>query len=71
MKTGRPAKTIEVPFPGLDFANVVVAEAVPKFNTSAEVIDYSTAFYTSTATISNGSVTPTLGAMPVYVEVLQ
>jgi hypothetical protein len=65
------AKTTLITLSGLQGTSAVVTESVPKFATGAEVTNYATAFNTSTLTISNGSLTFSLGENPVFMEVLQ
>lgn len=60
------SKTITIS--GISSSQVKITEAVPKYETGKEVVDYSTAFNTETKTTSGGKITITLGDKPVFVE---
>jgi hypothetical protein len=47
---------------------VLVTEAVPNVSSGTAIASYSTAFTTSTLTVSGGSVTLSLNENPVFVE---
>ncbi|OHB04138.1 MAG: hypothetical protein A2920_01770 [Candidatus Zambryskibacteria bacterium RIFCSPLOWO2_01_FULL_43_17] len=59
-------KTITIT--GIDSQQVKITEAVPKYESGKEVMDYATAFNTETKSVSNGRITITLGDKPVFVE---
>ena len=61
--------TQQVTISGVSSTKVKVTEAVPKYASGKEVIDYSSAFNTEIKTVSSGGqVTITLGQNPVYIE---
>jgi hypothetical protein len=55
---------------GITTNRVKATEAVPKYESGKDVIDYATAFQTDTLVVTNGAVALTLGVRPVFVELL-
>jgi hypothetical protein len=53
---------------GLAAAEVTVTELLPSANSGVDVVDYSTAFPISVQPVTGGSVTITLGKVPVLIE---
>jgi len=51
-----------------NYNSVKITEAVPKYETGQEVIDYNTAFNIEIKTASGGNITLTLGENPVFIE---
>jgi hypothetical protein len=66
--TYMPGKTIEVALSGVTGMSAAITEVVPKFDTGAEVTEYTTAFNKTAALISRGTLTLHLGDSPVLVE---
>lgn len=66
-----PGNRKTISLTGLQGSSALITEAVPKFSTGKDVIDYGTAFNTQTVLISNGTVTLTLNENPVFMEVVQ
>jgi hypothetical protein len=62
--------TRTVTISGITSDRVKTTEAVPKYESGKDVIDYTKAFQTDTLVVSNGSVALTLGVRPVFVELL-
>lgn len=62
-------KTIDVLLTELTGTTALVTESIPKFDTGADVTDYSTAFTANTLSISGHSLTLKPGENPVYVQV--
>lgn len=56
---------------GMSGSKATVTEAVPKFFSGSEVTDFSTAFQKNVLNVTNGVVTLSLGANPVFVEISQ
>jgi hypothetical protein len=61
-----PTKTVK--FSGLTAASVTFTELIPAVGTGAEVVTYATAFAKTVAPVVNGTVTLTLGPMPLILE---
>ena len=59
---------MDVIISGISSEQVKITEALPKYESGAEVIDYATAFNTKTLLVSNGKVNLTLANKPVFVE---
>ncbi|MBU2507203.1 MAG: hypothetical protein KJ799_10835, partial [Bacteroidetes bacterium] len=53
---------------GISSNRVKTIEAVPKYESGKDVLDYATAFQTDTLVVTNGAVALTLGQRPVFVE---
>jgi len=63
-----PGDTKRISITGIAGTSVVVTEAVPRFATGKEVIDYATAFSSQTVPTANGAVILALKEYPVFVE---
>ena len=63
-----PGKTLEVVLSGQTGTSAVITEGLPKFDIGAEVTEYATAFNKTTAPITGGTLTITLGDSPVFIE---
>jgi hypothetical protein len=61
----------QVTISGIESRQVKITEAVPKYLSGKEVIDYNTAFTIETKNVADRQVTTLLGDSPVFVEVLQ
>lgn len=61
----------QVTIPRIESHQAKITEAVPKYLSGKEVIDYNTAFTIETKNVADGQVTILLGDSPVFVEVLQ
>ncbi len=53
---------------GITSNQVEITEAVPKYESGKDVIDYSAAFKTETKSVSDGKLTITLSDKPVFIE---
>ncbi|MBU2508212.1 MAG: T9SS type A sorting domain-containing protein, partial [Bacteroidetes bacterium] len=61
-------KTITIS--GISSNRVKTIEAVPKYESGKDVLDYATAFQTDTLVVTNGAVELTLGQRPMFIEPL-
>jgi hypothetical protein len=64
----RPGTTTTVALSGLTGSAASVTEALPRFNTGAEVTDYDAAFNRTVAAITDGTAVIALGDSPVFIE---
>lgn len=53
---------------GISSSQIIVTEAVPKYESGKDVTDYNLAFNAETKSVSNNEVAITLGESPVFVE---
>lgn len=65
---GASPKTVTLPVGDITTQTALITKVIPKQATGQEILDYSTAFETETATITNGSITITLNKKPVIIE---
>jgi DNA-binding beta-propeller fold protein YncE len=65
---GKTSKTITL-YLGNSINRVKITEAVPKYESGKDVIDYETAFNTEIKEVKNGKLTLTLKENPVFIEI--
>lgn len=58
----------DIPISGITSSQVKITEAVPKYESGKEVVNYNTAFNTETKTVEASKITLTLKDKPVFVE---